>query len=181
MATTRIRYEQPTVSGNRSGWARTFTDIDDDVRGAKAFKGTYLRSGVEVDLEHGILIVVVFPTGSLKNGVDKAMFYTVTEDGLEEASEGCWEWRGEFLSVVEEGKRLLAKQRELKRYKFVVRQGIELFVTANSPSQALERSLLLFTGHGRYLCGDMAPVQAAAHITVTGEEIRQATCEEVTA
>lgn len=182
MAKTRIRYEQPTASGKRTGWARTFTAVHDTVRGAKAFDGHYLRHGVEYDLERGTLVLEVYPTGSVKNGRDEARFYEVTEEGLSPVSpdadgtcqDETFEWRGEFLSCVDHAKLLLARKAELKRFRVEVREGLVLFVTANCEQQATDRLIALFVGDGRYLGGQLGQAQAAAHITVTEREIRQA-------
>lgn len=93
----RLIFTPKRASGKRESWAKTVTDVDPKGRGSKAFKGDYLESGIQTDLEIGTLIIEVVPCGSVKNGYHEAGLLRVTEDGFEKIDSG-WDWRTHFLN-----------------------------------------------------------------------------------
>lgn len=108
MSEVIVNYTKPTRSGHRTGWARTFTDVEDDTRGVKAFTGgEYLREG-ENRLPVGMLVLYIEPVGSVKNGHNDASICEVSSDGdLYEVTGKQFVWHREFESLRNEAKDLL--------------------------------------------------------------------------
>lgn len=105
----RITYHQPTASGRRTGWARTFGAIDRTQRGAKAFVGEYLPVNQQIELPVGILIVEVSPCGSVKNGSNEAQIWRLEADGSWTRVGNEWNWHSEFLSLLDDAETALTE------------------------------------------------------------------------
>lgn len=108
----RITYEAPTASGRRTGWAKTVEAVDYEARGARAFRGAYLRDH-EQDMEVGTLVLQIAPQGSVKNGWEQATLWHVTPAGLEPLDgEVDYDWRRQFLSLRDRVATLLSQRSE---------------------------------------------------------------------
>lgn len=106
----RIKYRPQRASGGRESWARTVDELVDGVRGARGFSGEYLEPGVETDLETGQLVIEVYPEGSAKNGRQVARFLRVADGDLDDIADSpSFDWRADYLSCVDEARRLLAE------------------------------------------------------------------------
>ena len=110
-----LKFSAPSASGRREGWTKVFSSVDSTARGAKAFSGEYLRAG-ENSVKEGDLVVLVSPCGSVKNGWQEGEICRVVsgEDGfavLESVSEE-FDWRQEFLSLMNAAEALLEKSSE---------------------------------------------------------------------
>jgi hypothetical protein len=92
----RIRISASTNSGHRRGWFKHVTSVDTTKKNGYAFNGSFLRDG-ENDLPIGSIIVEQYPTGSVKNGVNKGIAYTVQESGLVQFA-SCENFHRNFLS-----------------------------------------------------------------------------------
>ena len=96
---TRWRWEQPTASRRRTGWAKTFTSFDASATGAKAFTGgEYLEDNVLREDPKGTLIVQITPGGSIKNSREECQLSRVGDEGLEAIS-GDFDWRKDWLEI----------------------------------------------------------------------------------
>ena len=95
----RLVYSKPTASGRRTGWARTIMGLDADQRGAKAFRGDYLRDGDQVELADGLLVLEVRPEGSVKNGWQQAHVLRVAGDKFVELAD--FNWREQYLDLLD--------------------------------------------------------------------------------
>jgi hypothetical protein len=94
----RLKFGPPTGSGRREGWAKHVTGVDlSGVRGAKAFKGDYLRKGEQLDMPYGSVVIVVAPEGSVRSAYETAAIYLTSTEGLERTSD-WYNWRENFLS-----------------------------------------------------------------------------------
>lgn len=103
----RIVWHQQRSSGHRTSWARTVTAVVPGSSGARAFTGIYLEDGTETDIDDGTLVLQVAPTGSVKNGTEQALLFRAQGTELVQL-EGEWDWRKQFLSLVDAMKRHLA-------------------------------------------------------------------------
>lgn len=108
----RWRWQQPTGSGRRTGWARTFTGFDSEARGAKAFTGgEYLGADELREDTAGTLVIEITPEGSVKNGWQSATFCRVGAEGLEPCSE-AFDWGKDWLAIKDKAIELLGEQAE---------------------------------------------------------------------
>jgi hypothetical protein len=94
--TVRTTLPHITASGSRRGWYKLVTSVDTTKSNGYAFEGDFLKSGVELDLPMGSVIISKNPTGSVKNGGYDGYIYVVdsTELGYDEK----FDWDRNFLS-----------------------------------------------------------------------------------
>jgi hypothetical protein len=91
----RLKITDSTASGHRKGWLKQVTSVDKTKVNGDAFAGDFLREGV-CALPLGAIVVEQFPTGSVKNGVDKGEAYRVETSGLVSFATAD-DWRRNFL------------------------------------------------------------------------------------
>lgn len=100
-AKVRIVWKQMVESGRRTSWAKAVTGVSPTpgLKGAKVFVGPYLRTGEEIDLRDGQIVIEVYPGGSIKNATETARLGVVSaKAGKIEWSSERFSWHRQFLS-----------------------------------------------------------------------------------
>ena len=94
----RIQIENETNSGNRRGWHKRVTAVDQSKRNGYALEGEFLNDG-EHDVEVGAVIVECYPTGSVKNGGKQGCVYVVQADGSLVRQHDSVDWHSQFPTL----------------------------------------------------------------------------------
>lgn len=116
--TDKLRYRPKagTNSGKRRGWIKHVTAVDPEGTDGYAVSGEFLRSGTEVELPEGAVILKVNPEGSVNNNWKSAHVLVLRDAGDGSAEEdyllggpekivdgeegvGLANWYSDFLSV----------------------------------------------------------------------------------
>src|SRR5713101_5747627 len=92
----RIHLTASTASGHRRGWYKLVTAVDGTQRNAYAFRGLFLCDGTH-DVPVGSIIVEQYPSGTVRNGVDKGEAFRVQTDGALMSLAKTPDWRRDFL------------------------------------------------------------------------------------
>jgi len=99
METVRIKIQNETNSGRRTGWTKHVTDVDTTKSNGYAFNGDFLPDYKEVDLPVGAILIQCNPQGSVKNSWKSGVCLSVEPDGtLRRLHEDTYDWRDDFLS-----------------------------------------------------------------------------------
>lgn len=105
--TVRTTLPHITASGGRRGWYKLVTSVDVTKSNGYAFEGDFLKSGVELDLPVGSVIISKDPTGSVKNGGHDGYIYVIDE--AEFGYSEKFNWDRNFLSFRDEVANYLKK------------------------------------------------------------------------
>jgi len=96
----RVNLTPETNSGNRKGWFKEITAVDESKRNCYAFEGDFFQAG-EQELNIGTVIIESIPCGSVRKSYNEGKIMIVTENGLENVDENDYEYdiKDEFLTL----------------------------------------------------------------------------------
>lgn len=102
MNKVRITVNVQTNSGNRRGFYKLVTKVDESKNNGYAFIGDFLNSGTEYDVPVGSVLVEKAPEGSVKNAWNSGNCSIVGVDGIQYTvhpkDKKEYRWEKEFLS-----------------------------------------------------------------------------------
>jgi hypothetical protein len=91
--TLKTRY----ASGGRTNWYKIVTGTDSSKSNGYALLGDFVKSGIEVDIPIGAIIVEWIPGGSVNNPTATGYIYRMSADGLIDVAD--YDYRTQFLSL----------------------------------------------------------------------------------
>lgn len=103
-----VNIKRHSNSGNRKSWLKTVKSIDDTKRGGYAFNGDFLDTG-EHELRVGEIVIECYPCGSVKNGWNEGIAYSVQSDGELKGETNSYHWKKEFVSFRNDVAKLLER------------------------------------------------------------------------
>jgi hypothetical protein len=80
----RLTISNQYFSGNRKSWFKIVESVDCTKNNGYAFEGDFVKSGIEVELPEGAIIIECQPTGSVKEGGKDGIIHKITSAGLTE-------------------------------------------------------------------------------------------------
>jgi hypothetical protein len=93
------------ASGRRTSWYKQVTGVDESKKNGYAFDGEFVKTGCEVELEVGVVLIEKEPTGSVKDNGSDGNIYRVTKS----AESNCdmphimrldyFDWNKSFISL----------------------------------------------------------------------------------